>query len=244
MKTRHSKFLVILTILFVTCSCGARKGVVREQRYLQTGMQEEDAIVILLNEFLEHGNKAESESKESYIEKCMAKVMVSENPNLRIIAAKKFRDSLFPGKSFIETPRSPEALLPYVCHDTVKSQIVQLGVRYIVIVNITTYNTGKHLVFDYAASGGKGGGVAGGYIGQSWERNSTMDARILDVRLQDESGLVSASSSGKCGYAVPLFFIIPLPPVPWFSRTESKACSALGKATIEFIEGRGHSKPE
>jgi hypothetical protein len=234
MKKRHSKFLVILAILFVTCSCAARKAIVievTEERYHQTGIQEEDSIVVLLNEFLEDGNKKESESKESHIEKCMTESMVGENPHLRIMTAKKFRDSMFPGKSFGEAPRSPEALLPYLCNDTVKSQIVQLGVRYIVIVNMAKDKADKRFVWEDE------GGLF--LIGQSWTRYSRMNAHILDVRLQRKSGWVQARSEGECGYRVPVLYFIPFALAPYSSRTESEACSALGEATIKLINVEG-----
>jgi len=75
-------------------------------------------------------------------------------------------------------------------------------------------------------------------VSESWARHSNFHALVLDVKRYSESGEISSRSEGAVGYVLPVLLIIPLPPIPWLSMTESEACSALGSAVAKFIVDR------
>jgi len=221
--------------LLVLCSCGAKKAVVWENRQLPTGIDSQEAVVILLNRYSAHNESLESQSKEEEIEDCLKKVMTAGSPRLKGVSAKDFRKAVFTGIKFENSPRSPQALLLFFRHEEARERVAKLGVRYIVLLNITTYNSDKKS--DFAAQG------VGWAISESWTRYSNFHAVVLDIKKYSESGEIFSKSEGTVGYVVPFLLFIPLPPIPLLSMTESEACSALGSAIIKFIVNRKELTP-
>jgi len=193
-------------------------------------MLQDDAVVILLNESRKQYANVESESKERSVELCLSIAMQSVNPQVKIVPAAEFRRTLFPEKAFGETPRSAEALLVIFQRQEVQAQAQKLGIRYLVVVDTDTHTYGEK--DEFAAKG------LVWAAGQTWTRSSNLLAFIIDIRHPVRSGSLSSRSSGTAGFVVPFLFVLPLPPIPLIAGTENEACSALGRATINFLEGR------
>jgi hypothetical protein len=109
--------------------------------------------------------------------------------------------------------------------------VMRLGVRYVVILDADTHNSGK----DWDFQPGGSDLLLACWTGQHWTRISEITADVLDVARQEVAGRVTAWSSGKCCWGVCWLWVIPCPPAFWFSRTEAETCSALGEAVIKFI---------
>ncbi len=233
---RHKFPLLILNIMLVSslCGCGAKKASISAYRDHPTGISQGEAVVILLNESTEHDLNVESEHKESDVEDCMVDAIKRDNPRLKVVSATDFRKAIFPGKKFKDVPRSPESLLLFLQDEKSRQQVQMIGVRYLIIVDTNTSNSTGELIFDELYD--EGGGMEFWVLGNVSTRTSSYLAYVIDVRQSAESGRLSASSAGKVGFAVPFFYyIIPLPPVPFFARTEAKACDGLGSAVASFI---------
>jgi hypothetical protein len=104
-----------------------------------------------------------------------------------------------------------------------------LRLRYIVILDAATREVGRGATVDFDR------GVWG--VGSEWTRVSELSAAVLDVTSAQQSGTVGSQSWGKAGFVVPFVLVIPLPPIPWSSFTESRACNALGPAIATFVAG-------
>jgi len=231
---KHIIIITAITLLISnSCGCGTKKAYVSGERYLPTGIMPREAIVILLNESMKHHVNIESEGKEHSVESCMGNAMNSVNPQLKIVSAKEFRRALFPGKKFKDAPRSAEALLLSLQDEESRHHVQDLGIRYLIVVDTDTHKYGEKT--EFAAQGGVWA------VGQSWTRYSNFLAFVIDVKQPAKSGSFSSSSSGNAGFAVPFFYIVPLPPVPLIAATESEACSSLGTAVVNFLEG--HEDP-
>jgi len=233
-----NKILLIIIFTFFVFNlsgCGAKKANITEKRYLATGLLPRESIVILQSE----SSNILSEDKEHSIETCMKTSMNLENPEINIVPSKDFRKALFPGKKFDETPHTEKALILFLQDEKMRHQVQKLGIRYLIGVGMTTQNSKKNS--DFTADGGGGGAVLG--IGQTWTRSSYISAFIIDVNQSATTGELASSSYGTAGFIFPVVIIIPvivpLPPVPLISMTESEACSALGKAVMTFIKGQG-----
>jgi hypothetical protein len=237
MDTNQMKLLSALTILvmsLVVCSCsliGARKAVIQADRFSATGIDSTESVVILLNKHSEYGENKTSESSEDTLNSCMLSDM-PETPKLKIIATKEFRNHIFPGITLENTPKSSADLLSLFRNDDKRNQVEKLGIRYIINVELITTKTDNEHEFDV-------GGAASMGVTTRWWRTSTCRADILDLKRLSSSGFVYAYSRGDSGYAIwTVFLIIPMPPIVFFSRTETEACSALGKAVHDFMFSR------
>ncbi len=217
-------------LLAALCGCGAKPAIVATERYLPTGMSPRESVVVLLDESSENPDAAEALGRERSVARCLAEGMRSESPLLPVVPAKEFRAAIFPGKTFSEAPHDSAAFLAFLADEGSRRRVEALGVRYLVLAEMRTSRLGERLEFD----GDHGLWV----IGKSWTRHSVLHASVIDVRRPGETGRLSSSSEGPAGFVLPVFVIVPLPPVPWSSFTETRSCAALGSAVARFLEGR------
>jgi hypothetical protein len=166
---------------------------------------------------------------EGEFDHCVALAMQAERPDLlllRLAQLERIAPSAGPG-----FPRNADALMPLLQANAFRRELAAQRVRYVVVVRGHTATSESRLA----------GGSAGGRewylwsIGGEWERTSNVRAEVLDVGEARQAGTLAAFSRGKAGFQVPVIAIIPLPPVPYSSPTESSACEALGKSVLEFI---------
>lgn len=217
-------------LIVVLCGCGAKPAFVAAERYLPTGLSPRESVVILLDESAENPDAAEARGRERSIARCLAEGMRSESPLLAVVPEKEFRAAVFPGKTFAEAPHNTAAFLAFLADEGSRRRVEAFGVRYLVLAEMRTSRVGERLEF-----AGRGWMWA---IGKFWTRSSVLYASVIDVRRPVEAGRLSSSSEGPAGFVLPVFVIVPLPPVPWSSWTETRACAALGSAVARFLEGR------
>ncbi len=227
MERRFSIVVICAIIAAVLCCCGANTAVLSHQRRLSTEIVPGEGVVILLGGSWEDAVTNESESREEKIESCISSAMTGENPRITIVPAKNFRRALFPGKKFEETPRSKDDLLSNLKDIRSRQEAEKLGIRYVVVVDSVTSFSGQYPVFEFE----RGLWI----IGSSWTRSSLMSATVIDAKKAADAGVISSHSDGSEGFVVPVFFVIPLVPIPWFSRTEAECCSSLGTAVSRFL---------
>lgn len=220
----------IVLLAFILFGCGVKAHDVSGERYHPTGIMPEEAVVFLLNESKKQFINIETENEERSVERCLQNAIRDTNSRWKIITANEFRHTLFPGKNFVDVPHSAETLLLSFQDKEVLRRAQSLGIRYLIVIEKDTHTYGEEGTF--AAEGGIWG------VGQSWTRYSHFLATIIDVKQQEKSGFLLSTASGQAGYIIPFFVILPLPPVPLLAATESKACSSLGSAVVNFIEGK------
>jgi hypothetical protein len=233
------------------CSCGATKSYTYEvDRQQRTGIKAGEEVVIVLSTFFSKEKPIESEGEEKSLVNCVRTGMSDVNPNLKIASAKDLRHMLSPGKGFFDSPRSLEDLLPVLSNPDAQSRVLQVGVRYLVILSAITHESEgvwakkREKLFDDPSSR-SGAGV--GDISRRWTRTSKMTADVLDVKYLRKSGTVTTLSEGEGAWGGMLggvaFVGSPccLGAFPYctFPRTETEACSRLGNAVMKFlIDGR------
>ncbi len=205
---------------------------------MSTGISPKESVVILLHESKVDSTISKSQTKEVFVEECMTKAMLNKKKDLKIRMGKDFRGMLFPGKKFEEIPHSAEMLLVSLEDESLRDRVEKLGIRYVIVVNTDTSNTGKQTEFEFLTSTAPLGAWS---YSRTRSRISSFSAVVIDVRKPAESGRIWSTSHGTVGYVVPFFLIVPLPPVPLFAGTESEACSALGDAVVGFLEGHNGS---
>jgi hypothetical protein len=195
---------VLLMILF---SCGTTVNV-RQERFSRTGIGPQEVAVILLESYVNKGERKDSIDKEQELTDCMRQAISDGQLVQTSVTGIDFRATLFPGVKFENAPRSSEALLDLLRNDDVQKRISAMGVRYLIVVDIRTYSSS---------------GTSTPLMGSS-SRSSIFHATVLDVKYRMKSGEIYSDSVGKVGSNLSIF-----------SGTESDACSGLGKAVNRFI---------
>jgi len=228
-STKHA--LCLLLIALVSAGC-AHTGHVGRDRFSPTGIAPGEAVAILLAQRCAGLSESDCEEVPSAMaqmefETCFGDAMRAKKSDLAIIPANEFLRSAFPVTDLHEAPRTSEAWLPMLHDAEFHQRVNRLRVRYLVVLKVSTFEGSSRRTFG-AAQGMWG-------VGGEWDRTSSMVAEILDLREARQSGKLTSSAHGKQGYVVPVFVIIPLPPVPYFAATEAKACSSLGRAAAKFV---------
>lgn len=195
---------VLLMILF---SCGTTVNV-RQERFSRTGIGPQEVAVILLESYVDKGERKDSVDKEQELTDCMRQAISDGQLTQTSVSGIDFRATLFPGVKFENAPRSSEALLDLLRNDDVQNRISAMGVRYLIVVDIRTYSSS---------------GTSTPLLGSS-ARSSIFHATVLDTKYRIKSGEIYSESVGNVGSNLPIL-----------SRTERDACSGLGKAVNKFI---------
>ena len=221
----------IALVLFCSCATMEKASTSEDRRYC-TGINAGEGVVIVLNTFLSKDKPIESEGEEKSLGSCVKTAMADMNPNLKVVSAKDFRQMFFPDKKFLDSPRSSEDLLGVLSNPDAQSRVLQLGVRYLVVLSAITHESERFWVHN----------VGDGYADRSkrWTRTSKMTADILDVKYLRKSGTVTSLSEGEGNWGmiaggVPQCGILCAVPYCKFPRTETEACSALGEALMKFL---------
>jgi len=218
------------------CCCGAKVASVSGERYLSTGILPGDSVVILLNQAKMQDVRIENEGKERSIERCLKNAMTYEGMEWKTVSATDFRRRIFPGKKYEDTPHTIEDFSLFIRDERSRREVEKLGIRYLVVVDTNTYNHDED--WNFAAQ------QSMWVVQRSWTRSSSLTAFVIDVRQSAESGAFVSTSSGTAGFVLPFLVIIPLPPIPLLALTEGEACSALGPAVANFLEGKQRTNME
>ena len=189
-------------------SCGGGSANVKKERLARTGMDTQETVVILLARFTDGNERNDLLEREQEIRDCMKQAMLSSTGRvIQTIPGIDFRRTLFPRMKPENAPRSTEALLDLLQDDKERNRILDMSIRYIVIVDVQT-----------DSSQGTGKSLWGS------TKTSRFHATVLDAKNRIKSGEVYSDSSGTVGSSLPML-----------SRTERDACSGLGKAVGEFV---------
>jgi hypothetical protein len=231
----------LLTLLVSGCSA-TNKAVITQTRNAPTGVGPKEGISVLLTRYAERDEckgpneedcwaRFESEDTEKRFDRCLIRSMAHENSPLRFVPGSEFRRLAFPGATFLDSPRSPESVMPFLVDSEFQRRIASLSVRYLVLLDVSTSALGRRKTVD--------GASLLWVVKESWARASRLNAVVLDIKGAIRSGEISADASEGAGVFVPFVVLIPLPPVWWSPATESSACAGLGKAVADFIMGEG-----
>lgn len=206
---------VMFTGLLAACATSR----VEELRHVETFLVEGEAVVILARR--QHRGQ---ETEEDFID-CLTAMLSNGNQPLKIYPQGAFIDGLFPWFEPRTAPSSSESLAHLLSRPRVSNKIAEIGVRYLVWVDGFT---------ESSDSGGSMGCTVGPFGGGCfgfvwWDKDSTYEASIWDLKLAESVGTISATVSGKS--YMPALIV----PIPLISRTQGIACDGLAQQLKEFL---------
>lgn len=211
--------LLALTASFFS-GCAVTSSI-EQARQTGTGIESHEAVVILGR--TDHTDK---EAEQSFTE-CVADSLAQGRRPLRLVPETEFVDQMFPWFEPRLAPTSPNDLSELLVQPGVSDRITANSVRYLVWIdgNTQTVDRGGSMTCALSAGGG-------GCFGLNWwERDSSYEASIWDVKNVETAGFISADATGT-SYVAGMVI-----PIPLIARTGAAACKGLAQQLKVFLEG-------
>lgn len=123
---------------------------------------------------------------------------------------------------------TPERAIELMSVPAASAALQQDGVGYVVLLSSTTKDENRHTMVD---AGDQGVWA----FGRESRRTTEVEAVVFNTATVARAGDLQLGIEGESGWMMPVFVILPLPPIPYGSRTESKSCKAMGGAIAEFL---------
>ena len=182
---------------------------------MPTAMAAGDAIVFL--------GSNEDEFRKNLSPACMERAMQEVAPKRTVVAARKFRDALFPFFEPETAPRSVEDLTLLLSKPIIQERLESTGVRHVVAVGAarsgTSDGAGPFLCTLY--------GCFGAVVSTS---SAEIHVALWDLRRPQGPAHVVGTSAGR---NVVIAFMVP---IPFMADTRNQACSDAAKRIADAIE--------
>ena len=123
---------------------------------------------------------------------------------------------------------SAHSTLALLARHDLRGELLQARIGFVVLLHIETREHDRRTSFDVGEKGGWG-------VGRRSKRTTHIVATVWSTEQSVEAGVLTQRGEGLSGWVVPVLLVIPLPPIPYSSGTESKACRAMGNALAEFL---------
>ena len=210
-----------LSMLIITFMSGCSTSTtIDEQKFSSTklSMDGEEKIVIMGRR---HGNSYETEP--GFID-CIGN-KISRSENLNVVQEKIFLDTFYPWFEPRIAPLNLNRMKVVLDNDIVAKKIRKLKIRYIVWVDGSTETTEE--------SGSMTCGMApsGGCFGfKSWDKASSYEATVWDLRGLTEKGKIKVDSKGSS------YLLGVGPPIPLIAQVQGVACEGVSDRLKGFFD--------
>jgi len=215
-----------VSIIFILCSCaGIDINKIKAQ----------EAVTVILNSYCQFPESPEDIHKESrhhekYFESYVANGIRGTNSNIKVIPIETFREMVFDGKDFENTPRAYEDILRLAYDEQMRHKIREAKTRFIVVLDVTKSSPSGEAIFEARE------GAA--MIGHHWKFTIIADAHILDMKNPEKPSRCLASRDGNVCYGLMVFYVIPVP-FGWYPfYAEMFVFYDLGEQIGKFVEER------
>jgi hypothetical protein len=199
---------------------GCVTATVQEIRESSTGMEATDSIVVL-------GRRSRPQNAETELDfvSCISKHMSNGSNKINVIDEATFVDAVFPWFEPRTAPVNTADLPELMALPALAGRLNELGLRYLVWVDGSTKRTES--AGSLTCSITPGGAGCFGFL--TWEKDSSYEASVWDVRNGTTAGKVSSDAIGT-SYMPAL--VVPL---PFIAPVRSSACSSLAKQLKTFL---------
>jgi hypothetical protein len=201
---------------------------VEESRELHTKIEKSEAVVILAKP------QVEGAAAEDGFMDCVANGLAGHGANaIAVRDNEKFVDATFPWFEPGTAPSKPEAMAALLTKPGVAETIASTGVRYIVWVDGGTRKTDGGGSLACGAAPGAAGCIGFGW----WEKESSYEATVWDLKQSKSAGSVGTSVTGTSA------IIGAIVPLPFIARVQNTACNRMAGQLRTFFTGSDDSQP-
>lgn len=162
---------------------------------------------------------------EPFIVDCIGDQMDKTSANFQVINEEQFSDRLYPWFEPRTAPLKPERFRNLLEDQRIAERVDAMGVEYIVWVDGTTKTTDSAGSLSCALAPG-----AAGCIGFStWEKDSTYEVEVWDMKTFDEVAELSSQGTGRS--YMPAIVI----PIPMIARVKTNACKGIADQIMSMF---------
>ncbi len=194
---------------------GCVTATVEQVRQGPTGMEAHESIVLL-------GRRHHTgyETEEGFVD-CVGDHL----RDVEVTSEHDFMDGFYPWFEPRVAPLEPKDLPALLNRPAVKRKIESTGIRYLVWVDGQT-NTGDSSG-TLTCTISPGGGGCFGFV--TWERDSSYEASIWDMKTGNQVGMISSDATGTS------YMPAVILPIPLIARVQASACSGLARQLESFL---------
>jgi len=214
-----SRCTVVLVLAASAAACMQART--EESREMPTKIAPGEAIVILAKPPVEG-----APTEDAFMD-CVGGSLASGKDGMPVRNNAQFRDALFPWFEPGTAPAKPEAVAAMLSHPGVSEKITTTGVRYVVWLNGKTVKTAGGGSLACGAAPGAAGCLGFGW----WEKESSYEATIWDLKQAKSAGTVDTEVTGTSA------IVGAIVPLPFVARVRGTACNRLSGQLRSFFAG-------
>lgn len=163
---------------------------------------------------------------EPFIVECIGDQMDRANADFTVLNEAQFSDRLYPWFEPRTAPLKPERFKKLLADPMVSERVDAMGIQYIVWIDGQTETTDSAGSLSCALTPG-----AAGCIGfSSWEKDSTYEVEVWDMKTFDEVAELSSQGTGRS--YMPAIIV----PIPLIARVKTNACKGIAEQIMSMFE--------
>lgn len=211
--------VTILICLAASQLGGCVTSRIEQARHTATGIKKSESVVILTQR-----QNVDQQAETGFID-CLGNELANGSKGLNMHSEREFMDQLFPWFEPSYAPTHADSLRALLARPGVAERINETGVRYMVWIDgvTETVDGGGSLSCTMSPSG------AGCFGFQWWEKDSSYEAAVWDLKTVEHVGTISADAVGTS--YMPALIV----PIPIIARTKNVACNGLARQLREFL---------
>lgn len=220
----NARIFTRLWLMLVIPLTGCVTSTVQEVREADTGMLENESIVLLGRRTL----PSNTETEFGFVS-CVSNNVSGGRNGLRVIDEDEFRDALFPWFEPRTAPANTSDLPEIIAQPSLSARLQELGLRYLVWIEGDTDRTdaGGSLTCSVTTAG------AGCFGFLTWENDSSYEASVWDIRSGESVGRISSDAVGTS------YMPAVVVPLPFIARVRSSACNSMADQLKTFLTAEG-----
>jgi hypothetical protein len=207
--------------LGVLLAGGCMQARIEESREMATPIGKGERIVILAKPQIE-GAGAEDDFMD-----CVGEGLVSGRHGIAVHDNNEFVDEMFPWFEPSTAPARAEAMSALLARPGVAEQVSKTGVRYVVWLDGSTRKIDGGGSLACGAAPGGAGCIGFGW----WEKESSYEATIWDLKLAKSAGSVGTNVTGTSA------IVGAIVPLPFIARVQATACNRMSNQLRSFFSG-------
>jgi hypothetical protein len=216
----YQRPLAWLAILLAVPLGGCVTATVQEIREADTGLTENESIVVLGRRAL----PSNAETEQGFVS-CVSKKVNGGSDGINVIDEQEFRDALFPWFEPRTAPANTSDLPEIINQPGLADRLESLGLKYLVWIEGDTDRTdaGGSLTCSVTTAG------AGCFGFLTWENDSSYEASVWDIRNGTSVGRISSDAVGTS------YMPAVVVPLPFIARVRNSACASMADRLKTFL---------
>ena len=244
LRVRLGLTLFLLSVL-AGCASGDKTRIDGSQ-YLPVDAEIDKKIILLLGNHQTGNQSGEDQESEKgkllklqrEFERCVTSGLIKTNSNTDVFPLHKWHSGIDFDLDYLIVSEGLGKKLPH----QITLAFNELDIQYLVRIGVISHSSEKQGQVDVMDGGTyNGGSIPAFAVGQTWDKSAQIQATIYEIKSGSLAGELSADLTEDAFWAMPVLFVIPLPPFGYSPDVKHLTCKKMGSALGRFFMGAGNS---